>query len=66
MLPEWAKKGMYINPVFPYVSIYQSLFLYGGITDYTMVILLLAWTVLFYSVGAFVFSKLKYEFADWL
>ena len=66
MLPEWARKVMYINPVFPYVSIYQSLFLYGGITDYTMVILLLAWTVLFYSVGAFVFSKLKYEFADWL
>ncbi|MBI5640417.1 MAG: ABC transporter permease [Nitrospirae bacterium] len=66
MLPEWAQKAMYINPVYPFASLYQSLFLNGGITDYTMVTLLLAWTILFYAAGAFIFSKLKYEFADWL
>ena len=66
MLPEWAQGIMYINPVYPFVSIYQSLFLTGAIGDYTMIILVFLWTFVFYSLGAFVFSKLKYEFADWL
>jgi len=66
MLPEWARSVMYINPVYPFVSIYQSLFLNGKVGDYKMIILLLMWTTVFYLVGAFVFSKLKREFADWL
>ena len=66
MLPEWARSIMYINPVYPFISIYQSLFLQGGIRDYTMVLLVLMWTIIFYSTGAYVFSKLKPEFADWL
>jgi len=66
MLPEWARSIMYINPVYPFISIYQSLFLQGGIRDYTMILLVLMWTIIFYSTGAYVFSKLKHEFADWL
>ena len=66
MLPEWVRSIMYINPVYPFISIYQSLFLQGGIRDYTMVLLVLMWTIIFYSTGAYVFSKLKPEFADWL
>ncbi len=66
MLPEWARSIMYINPVYPFISIYHDLFLHGGIRDYTMVLLVLMWTIIFYSTGAYVFSKLKPEFADWL
>lgn len=66
MLPQWARNIMYINPVYPFISIYQSLFLQGGMRDYTAVLLALMWTIIFYSTGAYVFSKLKPEFADWL
>ncbi len=66
LLPEWARTLMYLNPVYPFMSMYQSLFLTGTTGDYRMLSLACLWTVSFYSVGAFVFSKLKYEFADWL
>jgi lipopolysaccharide transport system permease protein len=66
MLPEWARDIMYLNPVYPFISIYQSIFLQGGIRDYNMVLLVLMWTIIFYSTGAYLFSKLKHEFADWL
>jgi len=66
LLPDWAHGLMLINPVYPFVSLYQSIFLTGTIGDYTMLILVFLWTAVVYSLGAFVFSKLKYEFADWL
>ncbi|HWR90302.1 MAG TPA: ABC transporter permease [Dissulfurispiraceae bacterium] len=66
MLPEWARSAMYGNPVFPFVQIYQSLFLKGEIGDHTMMLMAVAWAVFAYSVGAYVFAKLKGEFADWL
>jgi ABC-type polysaccharide/polyol phosphate export permease len=66
MLPEWAKKVMVINPIYPLVSIYQSLLLTGNLGPVRMPLLAMGWTLVFFLVGSFVFNKLKYEFADWL
>jgi ABC-type polysaccharide/polyol phosphate export permease len=66
MLPDWAKKVMYINPIYPLISLYQSVLLTGKIGPWLMPLLLMAWTLGFFLVGAFVFNKLKFEFADWL
>ncbi len=66
MLPSWGQKLLYINPVFPFASIYQSLFQSGNMGSYQMLIMVLLWTTFFYVSGAFIFSKLKHEFADWL
>jgi lipopolysaccharide transport system permease protein len=66
MLPEWAQRLMYLNPVYPFVSVYQSAFLNGSMGNWSMLLLAAAWTVAFFVSGAFIFTKLKYEFADWL
>lgn len=66
MLPEWAKKVMYLNPLYPFISIYQAIFLEGSAGGWQMICLALGWTLLFLGTGAFVFNKLKNEFADWL
>jgi lipopolysaccharide transport system permease protein len=66
MLPEWAKRVMYLNPVYPLVSAYQSVFLNAGMRDWPMLFLSIAWASVFFVSGAFLFTKLKYEFADWL
>ncbi|MCX8069821.1 MAG: ABC transporter permease [Thermodesulfovibrionales bacterium] len=66
LLPDWAQRLMYINPFFPFAMIYQML--YTGTTSISWLIILLSifWTFFFYVIGAFLFNKLKYEFADWL
>jgi lipopolysaccharide transport system permease protein len=66
MLPYWAKKAMYLNPLYPFMSMYQSLFLNGHIGQQHLLILAFIWAATFFVIGAFVFNKLKYEFADWL
>jgi lipopolysaccharide transport system permease protein len=66
MLPEWAKTVMYFNPLFPFISVYQSLFVSGALDDWNMLLLSSLWAALFFVTGSFVFNKLKYEFADWL
>lgn len=66
MLPEWAKNAMYINPLYPFMSIYQSIYLNGNLGQWHMVMLSAGWTLMSYILGAFVFNKLKEEFADWL
>jgi lipopolysaccharide transport system permease protein len=66
MLPEWAKKIMYFNPLFPLVDAYQSLFVSGRLARLDMFFFALAWSLVFFVLGAFVFTKLKFEFADWL
>lgn len=66
MLPAWAADLMLINPLFPLISMYHSLFIKGMVTDWHMLVLSLAWTGGFYVFGAFIFTKLKAEFADWL
>lgn len=66
MLPEWARKLMYLNPIYPFISVYHSLLLEGTPGDPNLVLLSIAWTLLFFVGGAFVFNKLKGEFADWL
>lgn len=66
MLPEWAKKVMYLNPLYPFISIYQAIFLEGSAGGWQMIGLAFGWTLLFLGTGAFVFNKLKNEFADWL
>ncbi len=66
MLPAWAVNIMYINPLFPFTSIYHSLFIDGTVGPWRMVGLSLAWTGTFYLLGSFIFLKLKAEFADWL
>jgi lipopolysaccharide transport system permease protein len=66
MLPELAKKIMYVNPLYPFMSLYQSLFLYGTLGDLHMIVLASVWSIGFFVTGAFIFNKLKYEFADWI
>ena len=66
MLPEWAKKLMYLNPLYPFMSTYQSLFLNGYLEQWHMIVLAFVWTLAFFVIGAFIFNKLKFEFADWL
>lgn len=66
MLPDWARTVMYINPLYPLISIYQSLLVNGGFAGSHMFILALGWSLSFFLAGAFFFNKLKYEFADWL
>lgn len=66
MLPEWAKTIMYFNPVYPFIAIYQSLFAESHPIQGQMVLLVFAWSLLFFVAGTFIFNKLKYEFADWL
>lgn len=66
MLPYWAKQVMYINPLYPLISLYQSLLVGQGPIRLQMLALALGWSLLFFVTGAFFFNKLKYEFADWL
>lgn len=66
LLPGWAKTVMYFNPLFPFITVYQSLFVSGAVDGWSMLLLSSLWTVLFFVIGSFVFNKLKYEFADWL
>ncbi len=66
MLPEWARVAMFINPLYPLISLYQSLLLNGGIENWYMPLLALCWSLGFFVAGSFFFTKLKYEFADWL
>ncbi len=66
MLPTWAKKVMIFNPLYPLISLYQGLFLEGGIANWSFLLLSIFWSSAFFTIGSFLFSKLKYEFADWL
>jgi homopolymeric O-antigen transport system permease protein len=66
MLPDWVRVIMYANPLYPLISLYQSLFIKGVLGQWPMVWLALAWSLFFFGVGSFIFNKLKYEFADWL
>jgi lipopolysaccharide transport system permease protein len=66
MLPDWAKKLMYINPLYPLITLYHFLFVDGGLVEWNMVYLSVLWSLFFFFVGTFIFNKLKYEFADWL
>ncbi len=66
MLPTEAQKFLYLNPCYPFISLFQTVFLGGSIFEGNMLLLAIIWAGLFFSSGAFVFNKLKYEFADWL
>lgn len=66
MLPDWAQKVMYLNPMYPLISVYQSIFLEGNAGQWHMICLVIGWAVVFFTAGAFIFTKLKDEFADWL
>lgn len=66
MLPLWAQTVMYINPLYPLISAYQSLLVNGGQADLHMIALAFGWSFCLFFFGAFFFNKLKYEFADWL
>jgi lipopolysaccharide transport system permease protein len=66
MLPDWAKKVMYINPLYPLISLYQDLFVNEAPVQWDMLYLSVFWSLLFFFTGAFIFHKLKHEFADWL
>ncbi|HET6516299.1 MAG TPA: ABC transporter permease [Thermodesulfovibrionales bacterium] len=66
MLPPWAQQAMYINPLYPFMSVYQSLLLQGTTGASHMFLLSSAWALIFFIFGSFIFGKLKNEFADWL
>jgi ABC-type polysaccharide/polyol phosphate export permease len=38
----------------------------GSLENWHLMLLAAAWAFGFFALGAFVFNKLKYEFADWL
>lgn len=66
MLPEWARTAMYFNPIYPFISIYQSMFIKGALLRTDMIFFAFIWSLSSFLTGAFVFNKMKYEFADWL
>lgn len=66
MLPEWARTAMYLNPLYPFMSLYHSLFLEDSLGPWQMPALAAAFAACLYMFGSFIFSKLKFEFADWL
>jgi lipopolysaccharide transport system permease protein len=66
MLPDWAQRVMYINPLYPFMANYQSLLMHGTLGDWRLVLLAAVWAFCFFVTGSFIFNKFKYEFADWL
>ncbi len=66
MLPEWAQKVMYLNPLYPLMSLYHAAFLRGAFGDWHMLALTTGWALISYMTGTFFFTKLKQDFADWL
>lgn len=66
LLPDWAGRLMYLNPLYPLITLYHDMFVDGRIGQWKMISLSLGWSLGFFFIGAFVFNKLKYEFADWL
>lgn len=66
LLPDWAGRLMYLNPLYPIITLYHDMFVDGRIGHWKMISLSLGWSLGFFFIGAFVFNKLKYEFADWL
>ncbi len=66
LLPAWASRLMYLNPLYPIITLYHDIFVAGRIVQWKMISLSLGWSLGFFLIGAFVFNKLKYEFADWL
>jgi len=66
LLPDWAGRLMYLNPLYPVITLYHDIFVDGRIGQWKMLSLSLGWSLGFFFIGAFVFNKLKYEFADWL
>lgn len=65
-LPGWCQSAMLLNPVYPVVALYQSIFIEGTVGHWSIPAMACGWAVVFLLCGAFVFNKLKYEFADWL
>jgi len=66
LLPGWAARLMYLNPLYPIITLYHDTFVHGWIVQWEMMFLALAWSLGLFLIGAFVFNKLKYVFADWL
>lgn len=66
MLPQWAHKVMYLNPLYPFMSLYHTLLLEGSLGPWHMPTLALLISYGLFMFGSFVFTKLKFEFADWL
>ncbi len=66
LLPEWARTAMLFNPVYPFVAVYHSLFAEPSSVQPHMMLYAFAWSLVLFIAGAFIFNKLKYEFADWL
>lgn len=66
MLPDLAQKLMYLNPTYPMIYPYQRALVFDDLGDLHISYLLLGWAFLFFTLGSFVFYKLKDEFADWL
>lgn len=66
LLPDWAGRLMCFNPLYPIITLYHDIFIDGRIGQLKTISLSLGWSLGFFLIGAFVFNKLKYEFADWL
>jgi len=66
LLPDWAGRLMYLNPLYPIITLYHDMFVDGRIGQWKIISLSLGWSLGFFFIGAFVFNKLKCEFADWL
>jgi len=47
MLPEWSRKMMYFNPLFPLISLYQSLFVDGHLPRFKLFSLAVIWSLSF-------------------
>lgn len=65
-LPKWAIDLLYLNPVYPFASTYQYIFTGAFPLKWQIIGLMIGWSTVTFMVGAFLFYKMKYEFADWL
>jgi ABC-type polysaccharide/polyol phosphate export permease len=65
MLPESVRGFVYGNPFYPIISIFQHIIADSKLTN-IQIYLSLVWPVIFFTVGAVLFEKLKDELADWI
>jgi len=66
LLPEWGRTLMWCNPFYPFVRVYHDIVILGSIADTGAALAAIGWALGSYCAGAYIFARLKYDFADWV
>ena len=53
LLPDWAARLMYLNPLYPVISLYHDIFVDGRISQWKMISLSLGWSLGFFFYWGF-------------